>query len=116
MVNFERGDVVWADFGDEPIGSQPAGRRPALVISADNYNATRINTVVLAVITSNTRLAKMPGNVFVPQGAGGLPKDSVVNVTQLFTLDKRILSPALGMLPQHLMDAVDTGLRRVMGL
>lgn len=110
-----RGDICWADLG-EPTGSRPAKRRPVLVIQADPYNSSRLNTTLAAVITSNTGLAAMPGNVFVPAAATGLPKDSVVNVTALVTLGKTDLNPATGQLPTALMREVDRGLRRVLGL
>jgi mRNA interferase MazF len=110
-----RGDVCWADLG-EPRGSKPAKRRPVLVIQADPYNASRLNTTLVAVISSNTGLAAMPGNVFVPAVATGLPKDSVVNVTALATLDEGDLDLAVGRLPSSLMQEVDRGLRRVLGL
>lgn len=111
----QRGDVCWADLG-EPRGSRPAKRRPVLVIQSDPYNASRLNTTLAAVITSNTSLAAMPGNVFVPAVASGLRKDSVVNITALVTLDKKDLDPAIGQLPASLMHEVDRGLRRVLGL
>jgi len=110
-----RGDVCWAGLG-EPRGSKPAKRRPVLVIQADPYNASRLNTTLAAVLTSNTGLAAMPGNIFVPAIASGLPRDSVVNVTALVTLDKTDLDPAVGQLPASLMHEVDRGLRRVLGL
>lgn len=111
----QRSDVCWADLG-EPRGSKPAKRRPVLVIQADPYNASRLNTTLAAVITSNTGLAAMPGNVFVPATASGLPKDSVVNVTALVTLDNTDLDSAVGQLPTSLMHEVDRGLRRALGL
>jgi mRNA interferase MazF len=111
----ERGDVSWADLG-EPRGSKPARRRPVLVVQADPYNTSRLNTTLVVVISSNTGLAAMPGNVFVPAIASGLPKDSVVNITALVTLDKTDLEPAVGQLPASLMHEVDRGLRRVLGL
>lgn len=110
-----RGDVCWADLG-EPRGSRPARRRPVLVIQSDPYNVSRLNTTLTAVITSNTGLAAMPGNVFIPAAASGLPKDSVVNVTALVTLDKTGLDSAIGQLPVSLMHEVDRGLRWVLGL
>jgi mRNA interferase MazF len=110
-----RGDVCWADLG-EPKGSKPAKRRPVLVIQADPYNASRLNTTLVAVITSNTALAAMPGNVFLPAVASGLPKDSVLNTTALATIDKADLDPPVGRLPSSLMTEVDRGLRRVLGL
>ena len=111
----QRGSICWADLG-EPRGSRPAKRRPVLVIQADPYNASRLSTTLAAVITSNTGLAAMPGNVFVPATSSGLPKDSVVNVTALITLDKTDLDDAIGQLPPTLMSDVDRGLRRVLRL
>jgi mRNA interferase MazF len=111
-----RGDVCWADLG-EPHGSRPAKRCPVLVIQADPYNVSRLNRTLAAVITSNTSLAAMPGNVvFVPAAATGLPKDSVINVTALVTLNNGDLEPAVGQLPASLMHEVDRGLRRILGL
>jgi mRNA interferase MazF len=86
------------------------------VIQSNPYNASRLNTTLAAVITSNTGLAAMPGNVFVPVVASGLPKDSVVNITALVTLDKKDLAPAIGQLPASLMYEVDRSLRRVLSL
>jgi mRNA interferase MazF len=114
-VVIRRGSICWADLG-EPQGSRPAKRRPVLVVQADPFNASRLNTAIAAVIASSTRLAALPGNVFVPAGSGGLPKDSVVNVTALVTLDKADLDEETGQLPASLMRDVDRGLRRVLGL
>jgi mRNA interferase MazF len=110
-----RGNVCWADLG-EPRGSKPSKRRPVLVIQADPFNASKLNTALAAVMMSNTSLAAMPGNVFVPAIASGLPRDSVVNVTALITLDKTDFDPAVGQLPASLMHEVNRGLRRVLGL
>jgi mRNA interferase MazF len=108
-----RGSVWWADLG-EPDGSRPAKRRPVLVIQADPFNASRLATIVAAVITSNTGLAAMPGNVFLPAVAVGLPRDSVVNVTALVTLNKSDLGSQSGTVPDSLMREVNVGLRRVL--
>jgi mRNA interferase MazF len=110
-----RGSVWWANLG-QPQGSKPAKRRPVLVIQANSFNASRLNTALVAVITSNTRLATMPGNVFLPANIAGLPKDSVVNVTALVTLDKTDLRAETGRLPAALMHQVDRGLRSVLSL
>ena len=110
-----RGDVCWADLG-EPRGSRPAKRRPVLVIQADPYNDSKLSTTLVAVITSNTGLAAMPGNIFLPAVASGLPKDSVLNSTALVTIDKADLDPPVGRLPTSLMTEIDRGLRRVLGL
>jgi mRNA interferase MazF len=110
-----RGSICWADLG-EARGSRPAKRRPVLIIQADPFNASRLKTTLAAVITSNTGLAAMPGNVFLPATSSGLPKDSVVNVTALVTLDKTDLDAETGLLPPALMSEIDRGLRRILGL
>ena len=111
----ERGGICWADLG-EARGSKPAKRRPVLVVQSAPFNASRLNTTIVAVITSNTALAAMPGNVFLPAAVSGLPKDSVINVTALVTLDKTDLEEPVGQAPASLMEEVDRGLRRVLGL
>jgi len=98
------------------VGSRPAKRRPVVIVQARSYNASRLATVVAAVITSNTGLAAMPGNVFLPAVATGLPRDSVVNVTALVTLDKDEIQGPVGAVPESLMGEIDRGLRRVLAL
>ncbi len=111
----ERGGLYWADLGPA-VGSAPAKRRPVLVIQAGSYNDSRLATVLAAVITSNTVLATMPGNTFLPAAVTGLPRDSVVNVTALVTLNKTDLTARIGTTPQSLMSEVDRGLRRILDL
>lgn len=111
----ERGGVYWADLGPA-IGSRPAKRRPVLVIQANSFNASRLATVLVAVITSNTALATMPGNTFLPAAATGLPRDSVANVTAVVTLNKTDLAGHVGHIPDSLLYEVDRGLRRVFEL
>lgn len=110
-----RAELYWADLG-VPSGSRPAKRRPVLVIQSDPYNASRLATVLAAAITSNTALAAMPGNVFLPAVTTGLPRDSVVNVTALVTLNKADLSERIGAVSPNIVHEVDRGLRRVLGL
>jgi mRNA interferase MazF len=114
-VVIRRGDIYWADLG-EASGSRPAKRRPVIVIQSQPYNASRLATVIAAVITSNTGLATMPGNVFLPAVATGLSRDSVVNVTALVTLNKADLDSHIGRTPDELLRDVDRGLRRVLDL
>ena len=111
----ERGGIYWADLG-APARSRPAKRRPVLVISAETYNSSRLATVTAVVITSNTDLATMPGNVFLPAAVTGLPKDSVVNVTAVVTLNKTDLSEQAGRPPLALLREIDRGLRHVLDL
>jgi mRNA interferase MazF len=111
----ERGGIYWTDLG-APSGSRPAKRRPVVVISADTYNQSRLRTVVALVITSNTDLAAMPGNVFLPAAVTGLPRDSVVNVTAVVTLNKADLAEQAGVAPMALIREVDRGLRNSLDL
>src|SRR4051812_26664502 len=104
----ERGDLFWADLGPA-AGSRPAKRRPVVVIQASSYNHSRLATVLAAVVTSNTAFATMPGNTFLPAAVTGLPRDSVVNVTALVTLNKSDLTDLIGSTPQSLMRDVDRG-------
>lgn len=110
-----RGELWWADLG-EPRGSAPARRRPVVIVQADTFNRSGLQTVVVAAVTTNVRLAVMPGNVFVAAPTGGLDEDSVVNVTQLVAIDERFLESRAGALPRHQLADVDRGLRTVLGL
>ncbi|MFO7661851.1 MAG: type II toxin-antitoxin system PemK/MazF family toxin [Chloroflexota bacterium] len=91
----DQGDVYWVDLGD-PQGSEPGFRRPYVVIQNNTYNHSAINTVIVCALTSNIRRAEVPGNVLLDEGEAGLPKSSVVLVTQLFTVDKRDLVEKIG--------------------
>lgn len=99
-----------------PMGSEPGFTRPVVIIQADLLNSSDIATVVVATFTSNLSLGDMPGNVLVERIHSGLPKDSVVNVSQVATLDKYVLTQYVGILPENLMASVNSGLRRVLGL
>ena len=110
-----RGEVWWASL-PEPAGSGPGLRRPLLIVSANSFNDSRINTVVAAVITSNLRLADAPGNVRLPIKGTGLSKASVVNVSQIITVDKTFLTERVGKLNPRLLAEVDDGLRLVLSI
>jgi mRNA interferase MazF len=92
-----QGDIFWVDF-DIPDGSGPGYLRPCVVIQNNLFNMSKINTVMVCIITSNLNLAKAPGNVLLKKGEGGLPKDSVVNVSQVMTLDKSDMGDKVGAL------------------
>jgi len=106
----ERGQVWWTDFG-EPRGSEPGYRHPVLVIQRDEVNQSRINTVVVCALTSNTRLARAPGNTLLPKRQTGLRKDCVANASQIVTLNKDELEGIACSLSGRLMEKVDAGLR-----
>jgi mRNA interferase MazF len=114
-VVIERGAVWWAELA-EPRGSEPGYRRPLVVVQADAFNRSRIKTVIGVILTSNLRLLDAPGNVLVPAGRSGLPKDSVANVSQVVTLDRAYLSEPAGKLDPKLLRQVDQGLRLVLDL
>ena len=111
----KRGDIWWASL-PEPVGSSPGYPRPVLVIQSNTFNRSQINTVVIAVITINTKLAGSLGNVLLTTHQSGLPKDSVVNVSQLFTLDESILRDYVSAIPEKKMEQIDNGLRLVLSL
>jgi mRNA interferase MazF len=110
-----RGEVWWASL-PVPSGSGPGHRRPVLVVQSNPFNDSRIGTVVVAVITSNASLAAAPGNLRIPRKASGLGRVSVVNVSQLLTLDRRRLSERVRALPDRTMAQVSEGLKLVLGL
>ncbi len=112
-MGIARGEIYWADLGDAK-GSRPAKRRPILVVSSDAYNDSQLATVTVLAITTNTKLAAMPGNVFLSSQVSDLPRDSVVNVTAVVTLNKRDLGERCKALPVWIMSEVDLGLRRVL--
>ena len=111
----QRREVWWAEL-TAPRGSEPGYRRPVLVIQADAFNRSRLHTVVVAVLTSNLRLLDAPGNVLVPKRASGLPKQSVLNVSQVLTLDRDFLVEKAGRVPPKLMAQIDAGLKLALGL
>lgn len=111
----QRGEIWWAELG-EPRGSEPGYRRPLLIVQADSFNRSRIETIVGIVLTSNLRLVEAPGNVLLPKRASGLSKDSVANVSQVVTVDRGVLTERVGETPQVVMAAVDHGLRLVLDL
>jgi mRNA interferase MazF len=111
----KRGELWWANL-PSPIGSGPGYKRPVLVIQASAFNASRIATVIVAAVTSNLALAEAPGNVRVGKSDSGLPQPSVVNVSQIITLDRSVLTRKVKALPGVVMDKVDNGLKLVMSL
>jgi mRNA interferase MazF len=109
-----QGELYWLRFGGS--GSEPSGQRPALVVQHDRFNRSRIQTTVVAAITSNLLLAGMPGNVRLRKGEAGLPRASVVNVTQLRTVDRDHLTDRLGALAPTRVAEVLRGLALVLGI
>jgi mRNA interferase MazF len=109
-----QGEVYWLHFGVAQ-GSAPSGRRPALVVQHDRFNRSTISTIVVAAITSNLRLAAMPGNVRLRRGEAGLPHASVVNISQIRTIDRTRLVDRVGMLGASRLRDVLSGLILLFG-
>ncbi|MFN0086471.1 MAG: type II toxin-antitoxin system PemK/MazF family toxin [Blastocatellia bacterium] len=110
-----RGDLWWANL-PEPVGSGPGYRRPVLIIQADAFNRSQLKTVIVAVITKNMALAAAPGNVLLSSNDSGLLLDSVINISQIITLDRFLLTEYIHSLPTSMMTKVEKGLRLVMQL
>ena len=111
----QRGELWWVEL-PEPFGSMPGYRRPAIIISADSFNLSNLNTILVVTITSNLRLAQAPGNVLLPKSKTGLTKDSVANVTQLVATDRALFSEKVSELPASIMRQIENGLRLAMDL
>jgi mRNA interferase MazF len=108
----EQGEVFWVDLG-QPVGSGVGFRRPFVVIQNNVFNSSRISTVVVCALTSNLRRARAPGNLLLDAGEADLPEQSVVNVSQIFTVDKRTLTEKIGILSTQRLREVLDGVRLV---
>ena len=110
-----RGELWWASL-PEPTGSMPGFRRPLVIVQSNDFTRSQIRTVLAAVVTANLKLANAPGNVLLSAKSTGLRKDSVVNVSQLITVNKSFLTEKIGRLTDKQQQAVDEGLRLVLAL
>lgn len=111
----QRGEIWWANLLT-PRGSEPGYRRPVVVLQQDDFNRSRIATVIVVILTSNLHLQAAPGNVLLPSRDSGLPKDSVANVSQIVTLDKSVLTGRVASLPIAKLRQIENGVRLVLGL
>ncbi|MBU0665712.1 MAG: type II toxin-antitoxin system PemK/MazF family toxin [Proteobacteria bacterium] len=114
-MGINRGEIWWATL-PEPVGSTPNYKRPILIIQSNEFNNSKINTLIAAVITSNIRLAVAPGNVTLSAKNSKLPKESIINVSQIITVDKSFLTEKVHTLSNAIMAQVDEGLRLVLKL
>ena len=110
-----RGGIWWATL-EEPVGSSPGYRRPVIILQSDRFNRSRIQTVVVVVITSNLKLLEAPGNVLLKAATTGLARDSVANVSQIITVDKAALSEQIGELTRKALARVEAGVRLVLDM
>ena len=110
-----RGEIWWADFG-QPLGSEPGYRRPVLILQADSFNRSRIQTVVVVPLSTNAGLALAPGNMLCRPRETGLKRASVANVAQLTVVDRGRLAEKVGVLSTRLLTQVEDGVRQVLSL
>ena len=110
-----RGEIWWANL-PAPKGSEPGCRRPLLILQSDDFNRSRIQTAIALVITSNLRLAEAPGNVVLSKKDSGLPRRSVVNVSQVITVDRSFLAEKVRKLGPDKVREIEMGVRLVLGL
>ena len=111
----QRGEIWWASL-PVPTGSEPGYRQPVLVIQTDEFNRSRIRTVIAVALTTNLRLAEAPGNVRLSRSATGLPRDSVANVSQIITIDRFFLMEPVRLVSSQVLTRIEAGLRLVLGL
>lgn len=111
----KRGEIWWASL-PAPRGSGPGYRRPVVIVQADSFNRSNIDTVIVAVISSNLRLAGAPGNFLLKRRDSRLDRDSIVNVSQLITLDKSYLTEKVSGLKPEFQAALNEGLRLVLSV
>ncbi len=110
-----RGEIWWADLGI-PYGSEPGYKKPIMVIQDDAFNRSKIQTVIVAPITTNINLVDAPGNVSLDADKSGLPKNGVINISQISTIDKRRLTEKVGLLSQSLMAEIDYGIKLILNI
>jgi mRNA interferase MazF len=110
-----RGEIRWADLG-LPFGSEPGFRRAVVIIQDDAFNRSKIQTSVVASISSNLHLAEAPGNVYLGKEESQLPKDGVVNISQIATINNRRLGDRVSVLSQSTMAEIDYGLKLLLSL
>jgi len=114
-LKMKRGEIWWAML-PTPRGSEPGFRRPVIIVSSNDFNTSQIQTVLVAVVTSNTKLANAPGNISLPKVTSKLKKDSVINVSQILTLDKKYLHKKVVKINAKYLRELDVGLRLVLSL
>jgi mRNA interferase MazF len=110
-----RGEIWWATL-PTPRASEPGYKRPVLILQSDAFNKSNINTVICVIITSNIGLARAPGNVMLSKKDSNLPKKSVINVSQIVTLDKSYLTECVGTINKNIMSKVENGIKLILDI
>jgi len=108
-----KGEIWWANLPTDPYGSEPGKRRPVLIVQNDIINRSSIRTVICAVITSNMNQAKVPGNILLEKSVTRLDKPSVVNFSQIITVDKTRFIEQVSMLPKNYIAKINESIRYI---
>ncbi len=111
----KRGEIWWAEL-PEPVGSEPGYKRPLLIVQANEFNKSKINTIIAVVITTNLHLAGAPGNVLLSAKQSKLPKESVINISQIITIDKSFLTEKVHTISNKIVAIVEEGMKLVLRL
>jgi len=106
-----KGEIWWANLPDDPYGSEPGKRRPVVIIQNDSFNRSTIKTTICAIITSNMKFAKFPANIELEKSISGLDKTSVINFSQIITIDKSRLIKQVSMLPKNFIKKINESMR-----
>lgn len=114
-MGINRGEIWWASLPD-PVGSTPGYKKPILIVQSNEFNKSKITTLIAVAITSNTRLAAAPGNILLSAKNSSLPRESVINVSQIITIDKSFLTEKVHTLSSAILGQVDEGLQLVLKL
>ncbi|MCL2480105.1 MAG: type II toxin-antitoxin system PemK/MazF family toxin [Spirochaetaceae bacterium] len=108
-----KGEIWWANLPATPYGSEPGYRRPVLIIQNDAFNRSNIKTTICAVITSNIKLAQIPANILLEKTISGLDRTSVINFSQIITIDKSRLTEQVLMLPKDYIVKINESIRYI---
>ncbi|MEA2109371.1 MAG: type II toxin-antitoxin system PemK/MazF family toxin [Pseudomonadota bacterium] len=111
----KHGEIWWAKL-PEPVGSVPGYKRPLLIVQANEFNKSRISTIIAVALTTNLRLAEAPGNILLSSKQSKLPRKSVVNISQIITIDKSFLTERVHTLSSAIMATIEDGMRLVLKL
>jgi mRNA interferase MazF len=108
-----KGEIWWANLPTDPYGSEPGKRRPVLIIQSDTINRSKIKTIICAVITSNINQAQVTGNILLEKSITGLDKTSVINFSQILTIDKTRFIKQISMLPKNYIIKINESIRYI---
>jgi mRNA interferase MazF len=108
-----KGELWWANLPAIPYGSEPGKRRPVVILQNDSFNRSAIRTTMCAIITSNIKLAEIPPNILLEKAVSGLERTSVINFSQIITIDKSRLTKQVSMLPKDYIAKINAGIRYI---